>query len=414
MLRLKEEATDLTQKRSFLDHCPRQMDISTVVRSLLAKKSEGIYWDFKRCHHAENEKLLHDILCLANVRRVGQRFLIFGVCDDDFSLCDIGNCGNRKTQADIAGLFRDNAHKFAESRYPQFVLEEVIISNVALDVLVIDDLPQKPYYLIQRYGSLLPYHVYTRVADTNTSAMQSAAPYEIELMYKERFGLDQSPLERMQQYLADVDSWVTIPGDTNLACYYKLFPEFTLRIATWPGMDRPFDEEWLRGEIKADNNSASLYELYYHQTRLRQIGYASFDDHKKSMVIPKWEPIGAGRLYYYEAGSIEYAMQCWHVNRSPRKIDHSLRLEGCLASVNVGADIKLLNECHKRWGHYIHIPVIQAIELQKFKEIYEPKVWDGRRSTCDSKEQYDLFIKCLLAYDAWHTQCKVEDDDKDQ
>ena len=63
----------------------------------------------------------------------------------------------------------------------------------------------------------------------------------------------------------------------------------------------------LAGEIRTDNNHAGYYELYYHQTRLARIRYVSFDDHKKSMVAPKWKPRGAGRFYFYEADSIAYA-----------------------------------------------------------------------------------------------------------
>lgn len=35
----------------------------------------------------------------------------------------------------------------------------------------------------------------------------------------------------------------------------------------------------------------------------------SFDGRKKCMVAPKWEPMGAGRIYYYVRDSVDFAYQ---------------------------------------------------------------------------------------------------------
>ena len=80
-----------------------------MVNDLIARKGEGVYWDFKREHHANKGDLVHDVLCLANAEHAGPRFLIFDVDDTDFSLHDIKGSDRRRTQADIASLFRDNA-----------------------------------------------------------------------------------------------------------------------------------------------------------------------------------------------------------------------------------------------------------------------------------------------------------------
>ena len=68
-------------------------------------------------------------------------------------------------------------------------------------------------------------------------------------------------------------------------------------------------QEWTRGEIRTDDNHAGWYELRCHQTLLRRIHYVSFDNHKKNMVAPDWEPVGRGRFYFYRADSIRYAVQ---------------------------------------------------------------------------------------------------------
>ena len=164
------------------------------VRSLISKRAEGVHWDFKRQHHESNAELIHDVLCLANADHVGERFLIFGVEDATFTLHSIGNSPDRRTQADIASLFRDNANKFFQSMTPAMYLTELNCNGALVDVLVIEDKPYKPYYLVEDYAKdrkrVRAHHVYTRVGDTNTPLPDAAPPHEIERMWRERLGLD--------------------------------------------------------------------------------------------------------------------------------------------------------------------------------------------------------------------------------
>ena len=71
-----------------------------------------------------------------------------------------------------------------------------MIDGTAVDVLVIEDEPKKPYQLVDRIEKVHPYHVYTRICDTNTPINGSAQPHEVERMWRERFGLDAPALER--------------------------------------------------------------------------------------------------------------------------------------------------------------------------------------------------------------------------
>ena len=267
-------------------------------------------------------------MCLANAKHAGDRFLIFGVDNEDFSLHPITNDDKRKTQANFADLFRANASKLFQSRFPEFYLQEIIINGTPIDVLVIKDTPDKPFYLVKEYvgkkqeydkkkqayierKQVLPaHHVYTRVCDTNTPIDETARPHEIERMWRERFGLDMPPLERAKRYLSEPEAWSPLVENIsgNAAFYYTSFPEFTLRVASAEAVFA-CHEEWTRGELRTDNNHAGLYELRYHQTLLRRIRYVSFDNRKKSMVAPNFEPRGTGRFYFFEADSIEYAVQ---------------------------------------------------------------------------------------------------------
>ena len=360
------------------------------IEALVARRSEGTYWDFKRRHHANKADLIHDVLCLANAKHSGSRFLIFGVDDSDFSLHEISRDHDRRSQSDIAGLFRDNASKFFQSRFPDFHLAEITTRGILLDVLVIEDIPHKPYYLVERYEKLCPHHIYTRVCDTNTPVRDAAQPHEIERMWRERFGLDLSPLDRMKLYLTETDSWEpSNRAGENLLEHHKNFPEFTLRVTEAEEFIAR-NEEWTRGEVRRDNNNAGYYEIRYHQTCLARVRYVSFDDHRKSMVAPNWEPRGAGRFYFYEAHSVNHAVQNWHASRV--REDHSTTL-----LIRVKGDSS--KQARMRWGHHLTIPVVSKEELEEFlghrneREHIEPSQ--------NKVEQYELFFRNLLDFDDW-------------
>lgn len=74
------------------------------IMNLIASKTEGQYWDFKREPHKNNESLVHDILCLANTKHDGDRFLIIGVADPSKNCEIIGldeNTPKRKKEAEL-------------------------------------------------------------------------------------------------------------------------------------------------------------------------------------------------------------------------------------------------------------------------------------------------------------------------
>ena len=97
-----------------------QNTLPATIWTLINRKTEGSYWDFKRKHHEHNANLVHDVLCLANTtKHLGPRFLIFGVDDKDYPLHPIDTDPDRRTQADITSLFRDNARGTHAEKNPQ-------------------------------------------------------------------------------------------------------------------------------------------------------------------------------------------------------------------------------------------------------------------------------------------------------
>ena len=158
-------------------------------------------------------------------------------------------------------------------------------------------------------------------------------------------------------------------------------------------------EEWTRGEIRTDNNQAWYYDLHYHQTRLARIRSVSFDDSKKSMVAPDWEPRGTGRFYFYKADSIDYAVHKFHSTISGRDDSSTLSIRG---------EGKAADEARSQWGHQMKIPVLRTRELEDFLDS------DGERDfrelmnpSTDEAEQYQLFLRNQLDFENWRKRQSV-------
>ena len=252
----------------------RMTDLSIIIQDLIATGKEGDHWDFKREPHAKAGNLIKDIICLANTpRNDGDRYIIYGV-DDTGSVVGF-QPANHRTQADIVNTLSNAG--FAGGVYPDIYLQEVDLQGQRLEVVVIIDHPEKPYYLQKKYHKdgvrLNPGTVYARVRDSNTPSDQVASSHDIERMWRQRFGLDLTPFQRVQNYLLDWDGW-TRTAEYNW--YYSQFPEFT--ISSMEEETRPVQagENWVRAGL---DPSASVrpFRICFHQTMLAEVVCILYD-----------------------------------------------------------------------------------------------------------------------------------------
>ena len=281
-------------------------DLSTVIGDLIATKKEGDHWDFKREPHANAVELVKDIICLANSpRHAGDRYIIFGV-DDTGAVVGLGS-STRPTQADIVNTLSNTG--FAGGVYPDIFLREIEVQGRPLEVLVIKDRPEKPYYLQKEYHKhgvrLNPGTVYARVRDSNTPSDQVASSHDIERMWRQRFGLDQTPFERVQNYLLDWDGWTETSEDI---WYYSRFPEFT--ISPTEEETRPVQggENWVRA---ATNPSAFVrpFRICFHQTVLAEIPCIRYDEMREITPAPQATVVDhANHLWFFSlcADTLEF------------------------------------------------------------------------------------------------------------
>lgn len=332
--------------------------LKSTILYLINSKKEGVYWDFKAQYSsvAKSIDLLHDVICLANADYDGDRYLIFGVTND-FKFQDISNDPNRKTQAQLIDMLR--TARFADDVFPDIKLDTLKLKNIELDVLTIKNTKNKPYYLIEdkrniklisseskncdksklskdestNKSMLSAGTIYTRIMDTNTPKNRVASSLYIEKMWKERFGLLSTPLERFKTYLTDSKNWKPVSSfssSNRIEFFYQLFPEFTIQRTDNEHSMEQHNSEWARGEIgyhyNQYANGTSIFELCYYNTPLAYIALATFDAGKKTIVAPEWFPVGQGRLYCYLEDSLEYIYQHYFLVGNQHHKDDSIKL----------------------------------------------------------------------------------------
>ena len=258
----------------------------------LLARTEGPALDFKERWPACKATLLHDLLCLANARVDGDRLLVFGVTDEAHQVVDLDQDLHRMTSHD----FQDWLRNVPLNRSLLCLLESrSIAAESVVDIIQITDSRHKPFYLLKKYSpkdsrkSLAPGAVYVRNGDTNTPASETAPDDVVEALWRERFGLGLSALERMMRYVDDHAAWEKHHGESGLL-YCKEAPEFT--IVEGATLNENFREAW--AEAYPDPSAWSLsIELRFHATVLRRLSFVDVDGGRYRVPMP--EPVLNGR-----------------------------------------------------------------------------------------------------------------------
>ncbi len=262
------------------------MKLVSEILKLISSKRESDYWDFKREPHDNKASLLHDILSLSNSLHRGKRYIIFGVTDPKEGTEIKGltkEQANRKSQVEIIDFLRTKS--FAGDSRPEIELHTIELNKVEIDVLVIFDNPNKPYYLTQDYRdkdkNVKANYIYTRTNDTNTPIDKSADVGVIEKMWRQRFGLDLSPLERMKLLLLQPKKWFKDIGNKPYA-YHLEFPEFRIDFSET-------HEFWEVFSFFYTNEKSYLgtATFKYGSTTLFELQYMYCDEMRVELAVPK-------------------------------------------------------------------------------------------------------------------------------
>lgn len=198
------------------------------ITSLINKKQEGGYWDFKLGWHDSKAELLHDIICLANNMENRDAYLIFGVKDKTCEIIGINedNKENRLNTVGVVNFLRDK--KFVGDVRPIARVETICIEGKELDILIIENSYYTPFRLSQDFKdkpkksdgkdagkTVKANNVYTRIQDTNTPIDKTADPDKEEKLWRKRFHIDDSVYNKAMYYLGRPEDWEKSEADLS-------------------------------------------------------------------------------------------------------------------------------------------------------------------------------------------------------
>lgn len=124
-------------------------ELTELVEDLIHTGREDDWWDFKECHHEDKAALLHDIICLVNNRADRDAYLILGVRDKTFEIIGVEDDPHRKNQQNIVDFL--SAKNFAGQARPRVEVCTVRLEKHEIDVFIIKNSTDVPYYLIESY-----------------------------------------------------------------------------------------------------------------------------------------------------------------------------------------------------------------------------------------------------------------------
>lgn len=284
------------------------MELMEEIQSLIELKTEGDYWDFKEMWHDNKASLLHDIICMANNQVGRDAYIIFGVSDsksqDGVKVKGVPEAG-RKDQQHLIDFLRDK--KFAGGVRPSVYLQTLeILDEVGIyrrvDVAIVKNSSKTPFFLVENFRDrdkeIRAGYIYTRIGDTNTAINSMADLDKIEYLWRKRFGLDLSAVEKLLHLLDNPDDWI---GDYNWgeAKYHKFFPEFQIRIDEIEDQTQFSDNRIMENiaSHQADKKySVSDVVITYHSTILYQEHVLYLDGWRHLIPFPQTHTVYRNNL----------------------------------------------------------------------------------------------------------------------
>lgn len=273
-----------------------EFEFENTIIKLIHSHQEGDYWDFKKEWYKNNGDLLHDIICMANNLNNNDSYIIIGVDEEnDYCTLDISNDPNRKNTQNIVDFIKNK--KFAGGVRPLVYVKSLSVLNSTIDVIVVENSFQTPFYLIERFEKVNANNIYTRIMDTNTPINNSADINHIEYLWKKRFHLDETPIEKIRYYLQSPEKWEDSPIEYDMTKYYKESPEYIIKEENEE--DRDGYEFYLFSQCDSRPHWYNV-TLYYHQTALEQFIAAGLDGSRLIVICPALSGIKFTQYHHWD------------------------------------------------------------------------------------------------------------------
>lgn len=265
-----------------MEHFKQGLSLNEEVTNLIRLRQEGSFWDFKKQWYTNKSDMLHDIICMSNNLSNRTAYIIIGIDEQqDYSIVDVSCDPNRKNTQKLVDFLKDK--KFAGGIRPVVHVESLHYSNGVIDTIVIENSSNTPFYLTAQYEGVRASSIYTRVMDTNTPIDKSADINHIEQLWRKRFHLDDTPIEKFRYYLRSPDDWNMIQ-DNNIGHFYKYSPEYTITCEKDESADGY--EYYIFGQVNT-NSSWWLITLRYHQTAIEQFQGIALDGGRSFVIAPR-------------------------------------------------------------------------------------------------------------------------------
>lgn len=295
-----------------MEYTTNDENLEKIIIRLISLKQEGEYWDFKREWHSNKGSLLHDIICMANNLYNRDSYIIIGVDEEnDYRIASVENDPNRKNTQKIVTFLKDK--KFAGGVRPLVYVKTLQLTYGTVDVIVIENSYDTPFYLTEQYKEVRANNIYTRVMDTNTSIDKSADINNIEYLWRKRFHLDETPLDKFQYYLFDSYGWDKLQDDKD-GFFYKFFPEYSV---VCKEDKRTGYEYYLFGQYDTTPDWY-MVTLFYHQTAVERFLANALDGGRCFVITPQrcyeMSEYGIAPFGYYVKNSLRYSLFVFYQN----------------------------------------------------------------------------------------------------
>lgn len=358
------------------------------VLQLINIRQEGPYWDFKREWYKKDKKsdMLHDIICMSNNLENRDGYIIIGIDEeDDYKSINIKDDANRRNTQMIVDFLKDK--KFAGGVRPTVYVKSIYLGTDQVDIIVIRNGYDTPYYLTERFQEVAANNIYSRIMDTNTPINKSADLHHLEYLWKKRFRLISTPLERVKYYLNRPGEWLDSPTDwSTLKKYHKYFPEFIIE-HTLDGDDDGY-QYYLFNQTDINPRWREI-RIFYHQTLLFSLEGVSLDGGRYFTPTPTSDGISLGEYQnwdisfkYFTKDALKYTIHKFYyepdgdeATTSYRKFKECILIFENDCEKDSFKEYVLNNWVHKeRFSENVRLPYFPEIEgyiMDEFEKQYK-------------------------------------------
>jgi hypothetical protein len=256
--------------------------------------------DFKETWHKNKAELLHDILCFANsLSQKKYKRLIVGLTDKKPRAVNPNLKPLFNNESELHDWLRNikinNGIRISMHKWGS--IEELRIANQE---------KRKPYFLYEDYFDgqkrVKAGAVYTRNGSSNTPIDKTAKDYEVENLWKQRFGLNiKDPLERLKFELKKISNFHKDSIEAHWSCTYddggqsffnRLEPSLAITFESLSSetiYEENIDAKW--GALEYPCSAAKFWDITvkWNETKVQKFDFVEVDSspgHGKYLPVP--------------------------------------------------------------------------------------------------------------------------------